>query len=102
MRSALRELPCGGRGGNSSDRRVTKMASFGADYLGSCPPGWRNRSGVAQWQSERLLTVRLWVRVPPPELSRRRSHGAAFVVSGRPVSLPRRGELLPHPPWSGA
>ncbi len=27
------------------------------------------RSGVAQWQSERLLTVRLWVRVPPPELS---------------------------------
>ena len=25
------------------------------------------RSGVAQWQSERLLTVRLWVRVPPPE-----------------------------------
>jgi hypothetical protein len=25
-------------------------------------------SGVAQWQSERLLTARLWVRVPPPEL----------------------------------
>ena len=28
----------------------------------------RRRSGVAQWQSERLLIVRLWVRVPPPEL----------------------------------
>ena len=26
------------------------------------------RSGVAQWQSDRLLTDRLWVRVPPPEL----------------------------------
>ncbi len=28
---------------------------------------WRPRSGVAQWQSERLLIARLWVRVPPPE-----------------------------------
>ncbi len=27
-----------------------------------------DRSGVAQWQSDRLLTDRLWVRVPPPEL----------------------------------
>ncbi|MCW3027166.1 MAG: hypothetical protein JWN81_377 [Solirubrobacterales bacterium] len=26
------------------------------------------RSGVAQWQSRTLLTSRLWVRVPPPEL----------------------------------
>jgi hypothetical protein len=25
------------------------------------------RSGVAQWQSSRLLTDWLWVRVPPPE-----------------------------------
>src|SRR3712207_8761009 len=29
------------------------------------------RSGVAQWQSERLLTARLWVRVPPPEYEAR-------------------------------
>ena len=29
------------------------------------------RSGVAQWQSIRLLTEGLWVRVPPPELIRR-------------------------------
>ena len=31
------------------------------------PPGCRARSGVAQWQSIRLLIEGLWVRVPPPE-----------------------------------
>ena len=47
-------LPCLRRGGGRPGGRVQRSSS--------------GRSGVAQWQSERLLTVRLWVRVPPPEL----------------------------------
>ena len=40
---------------------------------------WSPQSGVAQWQSIRLLIEGLWVRVPPPESSRA-AHGPPVVV----------------------
>ena len=53
-------------------------------YGGECPPGSSSRSGVAQWQSIRLLTEGLWVRVPPPEPRKgRRFFGAAATCRGR-------------------
>jgi hypothetical protein len=61
VRAALRELPCGGR-------RRPCGATLPARRPARCRCA---RSGVAQWQSNRLLTDRLWVRVPPPELERR-------------------------------
>src|SRR5206468_318237 len=60
MRTRLRELPRGARSRDS--------AAF-LRWTACLPITRAERSGVAQWQSERLLTVRLWVRVPPPELS---------------------------------
>jgi transposase-like protein len=45
-----------------------------------CSAGRTTRSGVAQWQSIRLLIEGLWVRVPPPELDEGR----------RPVGAVRR------------
>ena len=45
------------------------------------PPPWSPHSGVAQWQSIRLLIEGLWVRVPPPE-SRTPALQRAFVVLG--------------------
>jgi hypothetical protein len=50
------------------------------------------RSGVAQWQRERLLIARLWVRVPPPELS---SNSAKFEnLSDGPVYSRRAHQSL--------
>ena len=56
VRPPLLELPRSGRG----------QGYWRCPNMGRFP----QQSGVAQWQSERLLTVRLWVRVPPPELDR--------------------------------
>ena len=66
VRPALRQLPCARRG------RRQESAKRGSLELWRCSgfPGSSHRSGVAQFgSSARLLTERLWVRVPPPELS---------------------------------
>ncbi len=58
--------------------------------------GRSDRSGVAQWQSIRLLIEGLWVRVPPPEPHRRppergrSSFRDDVVVRGRPPQRPDR------------
>ena len=58
---------------SSSSAPAEANAQHGAEvsyHAARCVAKRRPRSGVAQWQSERLLIVRLWVRVPPPELLR--------------------------------
>ena len=52
--------------------RTQKLRSLAPKVLGPKGPGRIGRSqvgysGVAQWWSNRLLTERLWVRLPPPE-----------------------------------
>src|SRR5688572_8236595 len=56
MRAPLRELP---RGGGSWSRRRPISPYYEDGRLRR----WLSRSGVAQWQSIRLLTEGLWVRI---------------------------------------
>src|ERR671922_2969227 len=84
MRVVVLKLPR--RGGDGSP-----SGTFG-------PASWPPRpdapqSGVAQWQSIRLLTEGLWVRVPPPEL-RRTTRASAF----RARALHRSGHRVADVP----
>ena len=81
VRATVRELPRRGRGGTRCSCRPRRysVAVRGAD-----------RSGVAQWQSIRLLTEGLWVRVPPPEpLQGRPSRRSSsfWAPGGAPITI---------------
>ena len=83
VRSSVRELPCRGGGGDDhADRGRFCFPTMPRRprYLSGVA-----RSGVAQFgRCARLLTERLWVRVPPPELPQaaNRSTSSAARSSG--------------------
>ena len=90
VRATVRELPREGRGRGAALCRAGRSSRV---------VQLQNPSGVAQWQSIRLLTEGLWVRVPPPELHEA-PRGASFrcgVPSDPPDPRPAAffGEWLP-------
>ncbi len=78
---------CCARTATRRSRRGSRFSPELSFTVSGGPYGAPARSGVAQWQSIRLLIEGLWVRVPPPELENARE-GAR--VSGRFASLTRR------------
>jgi hypothetical protein len=85
MRPVVLELPRGGRGGTQGPPLTCRLQCPARPFRAS------RRSGVAQWQSIRLLIEGLWVRVPPPELRkppRRRGFRVSRAAIGRPAALP--------------
>ena len=55
-------------------------------------------SGVAQWQSKRLLTARLRVRVSPPELSQFSGYGTQVMLNGGYGSASKKYHALKRTP----
>jgi hypothetical protein len=89
VRTAVRELSRQGRSwARSTSPKIGRSSRL------SCL-AQEARSGVAQWQSIRLLIEGLWVRVPPPELDR----GAATAgdASMRPVASVSPRAARPSP-----
>jgi hypothetical protein len=89
VRTAVRELSRQGRSwARSTSPKIGRSSRL------SCL-AQEARSGVAQWQSIRLLIEGLWVRVPPPELDR--GAAAAGDASMRPVASVSPRAARPSP-----
>src|SRR5262249_59837618 len=83
--AALCKWRCRGRGGSRRPACTRTAAKVAGDLAFLGRSSGLTRSGVAQWWSARLLTERLRVRVPPPELLGTSRREPARRVQGGPL-----------------